>query len=525
MGDANMIIKVQADVVQATTALNNVQKSLAQTAVSAQKMDSSVASSGKGFDNLRKGLPQVAQAAAGLGGEFGNIAASLVGGGLITGIATLGISLITLALNTEKSDAEITKFESTLQKFDKTISDSKVDLKDFNTEMEYLNKLNAINIKIAFDDKFKANLTTLQGGIISLLESEEKIGKEADKLRTNASAAYDYFFSTASFNVKKLIGVYGELENIPKAALKKLDEDEQQKIQGVVEANKALLDTEKQLSDVRNKRSLTAAEIRLAKTVKSRESVDVEVPKATVVPKEVDIDIKRAKVSTTGIEGFRIGIPKIYGEDKAAREREIKKAEDESRAYFSDRAQELVKPVDFPITLKPVVTIEDTGLQDVAVEIESTVSNALAGVGEAIGDTIANGTNLFGNLFKVIAAGMKQLGTQMITLGTAALALKKLTINPLLSIAAGIALVALSSVANKAIPQFATGVQNFRGGVALVGERGRELVNLPKGSDVLTNHQSMNIGRSDIVIPDVKIQGQDLVLVFKRASQTISRNG
>ena len=157
--------------------------------------------------------------------------------------------------------------------------------------------------------------------------------------------------------------------------------------------------------------------------------------------------------------------------------------------------------------------------------MESTVTNALTGVGEAIGDTISNGTNLFGGLFKVIAAGMKQLGTQMIALGTAALVLKKLTINPVLSIAAGIALVALSSVASKAIPQFATGVQNFRGGVALVGERGPELVNLPKGSDVLTNHQSMNIGRSDIIIPDVKIQGQDLVLVLKRASQTISRNG
>lgn len=39
------------------------------------------------------------------------------------------------------------------------------------------------------------------------------------------------------------------------------------------------------------------------------------------------------------------------------------------------------------------------------------------------------------------------------------------------------------------IPGFATGVQNFGGGLAVVGERGPELVNLPRGSDVIPNNQ------------------------------------
>lgn len=39
------------------------------------------------------------------------------------------------------------------------------------------------------------------------------------------------------------------------------------------------------------------------------------------------------------------------------------------------------------------------------------------------------------------------------------------------------------------IPGFAKGVRNFRGGLAVVGERGPELVNLPKGSDVIPNDQ------------------------------------
>ena len=39
------------------------------------------------------------------------------------------------------------------------------------------------------------------------------------------------------------------------------------------------------------------------------------------------------------------------------------------------------------------------------------------------------------------------------------------------------------------IPRFARGVENFAGGLALVGERGPELVNLPSGSDVIPNNQ------------------------------------
>jgi len=39
------------------------------------------------------------------------------------------------------------------------------------------------------------------------------------------------------------------------------------------------------------------------------------------------------------------------------------------------------------------------------------------------------------------------------------------------------------------LPRFADGVTNFGGGLAIVGERGPELVNLPRGSDVIPNHK------------------------------------
>ena len=49
------------------------------------------------------------------------------------------------------------------------------------------------------------------------------------------------------------------------------------------------------------------------------------------------------------------------------------------------------------------------------------------------------------------------------------------------------------------LPKFATGVQNFGGGMAIVGERGPELVNLPRGSDVIPNNQIGSMGGSTTV--------------------------
>jgi phage-related protein len=43
------------------------------------------------------------------------------------------------------------------------------------------------------------------------------------------------------------------------------------------------------------------------------------------------------------------------------------------------------------------------------------------------------------------------------------------------------------------LPKFARGVTNFVGGAALVGEKGAELVTLPRGSNVLPANQTKNV--------------------------------
>lgn len=54
------------------------------------------------------------------------------------------------------------------------------------------------------------------------------------------------------------------------------------------------------------------------------------------------------------------------------------------------------------------------------------------------------------------------------------------------------------------LPRFASGVRGFGGGMAIVGERGPELVNLPRGADVYSNAQSRSMlgGSVEVVLRD-----------------------
>jgi tape measure domain-containing protein len=57
------------------------------------------------------------------------------------------------------------------------------------------------------------------------------------------------------------------------------------------------------------------------------------------------------------------------------------------------------------------------------------------------------------------------------------------------------------------IPGHANGVRNFAGGLSIVGERGPELVNLPKGSDVFSNEESRRMtGGQGITIETMNIK-------------------
>ena len=74
------------------------------------------------------------------------------------------------------------------------------------------------------------------------------------------------------------------------------------------------------------------------------------------------------------------------------------------------------------------------------------------------------------------------------------------------------------------IPKFANGGMT-QGGLAMVGERGAEMVNLPSGSRVMSHPDTMKAigggGGSMVVIPDVRIKGEDIWLSFTEANRKL----
>ena len=155
---------------------------------------------------------------------------------------------------------------------------------------------------------------------------------------------------------------------------------------------------------------------------------------------------------------------------------------------------------------------------DVGGILANTLTNAISGLGEA-----------FGNLFAGTEAGFKGIVTTALTViqeiinallaqaiaGMIAGESKKGLVG-LISGAIGVG--ALLTLWKSKVPEFASGTNFAPGGLSLVGERGPELVNLPRGSQVYSNLQSRNM-MTHITVDGV-IRGKDLVLIQRRASQS-----
>jgi len=163
--------------------------------------------------------------------------------------------------------------------------------------------------------------------------------------------------------------------------------------------------------------------------------------------------------------------------------------------------------------------------------LKDVFAGAFVGIGEAIGNAITGSDigDAFNSIFKILGTGLKQLGVFVIA-QSKLLAQIKATIAkaPALAIPLGLALVALGTVIQNAIvkktPGFATGVRGFDGGLALVGERGPELVRLPKGSDVIPNGQIGGFGGGIDINIDWILRGADMYALIKRQEMVNKRN-
>jgi len=130
-----------------------------------------------------------------------------------------------------------------------------------------------------------------------------------------------------------------------------------------------------------------------------------------------------------------------------------------------------------------------------------------AALGELAGDSDKSTSEIIKNLLSQV---MAQLISQIVA---------TVPFPANLAIAAGAG--ALSTTLFNQVPGYADGTDYHPGGMAWVGEKGPELVNLPRGSSVMTNKESMMQGMTDVKFI---IQGDKLVGVLNRYSNRIKTN-
>ena len=180
-----------------------------------------------------------------------------------------------------------------------------------------------------------------------------------------------------------------------------------------------------------------------------------------------------------------------------------------------------------------------TGLAEVSaglLENGNVIASIFAGMGDAIAQSASQGESSFKALGQAAAGAAAKIIRAYIQQGVAAAVAKALgsaipfPFNIAAGAAAGGVAAALftKAIGSIGVKGFARGTNNAPGGMALVGEQGPELINLPRGSQVFptpkTNAMLSGMGGGDITVGgEFTVRGTDLVLVLDRTQNKNER--
>lgn len=162
------------------------------------------------------------------------------------------------------------------------------------------------------------------------------------------------------------------------------------------------------------------------------------------------------------------------------------------------------------------------------------MQNVFLGMGEAIAQASLSGQASFKQLGLAAAGAAAKIIRAYIQQGVAAAVAKALSSLPFpINIAAGAAAGGLAAalftnlIGKVGLKGFAAGTRQAPGGLALVGERGRELIQLPKDSRVYSAGQTSNILGNSLVnmfiSGEFRIRGDELVLAYDKAKTKANR--
>lgn len=479
-----------------------------------------------------KALVSGLSGAGGLGLAFSAVTAAIT-------FAQIGFSAWSRGSKEAKDNADI--FKKDLEALKRELNAVTDELNSFISVAESSAKLNDINIVARFEDKTEQGVLQRQAKFITI--SEELVAATDARRK-----AWDNYLSVLNQTFKS-------------------EEEYQKALQAALDVYNQANKKEKELGEARE---LQAA-INRAATVEDQRAAAERAKNARKTTKEVE----------TLTDAYNKFIQELVNNQKLAtlfNEPAVKKNIESfesfiqlavkkfnARATFTiplvaelntlKRSLDAVKPKDLvqslqeKINLTPIsipFNIPKGSIENIkkdAVNITDSLSKALessiAAIGVGLGEGLAaaiNGTANFGDIFQSIfntLGGVVQtLGEQIIALGAAALvaqqSIAQILANPFAAIAAGVALVALGSLIKSTTAnqnRFAVGTRNAPGGLALVGERGPELINLPSGSQVIPAAQTSNmlggVG-GGIEIYGI-LRGQDIYFSNKKYSATYAR--
>jgi len=143
-------------------------------------------------------------------------------------------------------------------------------------------------------------------------------------------------------------------------------------------------------------------------------------------------------------------------------------------------------------------------IQQAFIDLGPLIANSLAGIGEALGNAIAGVGNFGEDILKTVATFGKQLGEILIAQGVALLAAKFALKNPYTAIAAGVALVAISSALSSSISKAHS---------SSIGGPGATTATRSGGGDSISS--SATTAQDVKVSGSVQVRGQDMWILFK----------
>lgn len=167
---------------------------------------------------------------------------------------------------------------------------------------------------------------------------------------------------------------------------------------------------------------------------------------------------------------------------------------------------------------------------DLSNALQTVVNQAFVEFGETLGNIFtgdAGAKGFFNNILLLVADFASQLGKIMIGIGTASLALKTAFSNPFAAIAAGTALIALSTVAKNLLKDGPQGQKMAEGGIVPDGFNNDTYpALLSSGEMVVPKAHSLPdfSGASNVnVSGEFRVRGTDLVVVLEKARNSTLR--